>query len=130
MNILTEWIVCTHGHYGSSYATPDDVSWLMIKKKSQHCVKRSYCNRRPRDPLGEVLRLEVRVAISVETLIRRKLGEPIDPKLSEPSPLTEEYCIKPLQKVAACNPETKRPLHKTDKELGGGLTVVLKPTTA
>ena len=126
MNILTEWIVWTHGHYGSSYATPDDVSWLMIKKKSQHCVKRSYCNR----PLGEVLRLEVRVAISVETLIRRKLGEPKDPKLREPSPLTEDYCIKHLQKVAACNPETKRPLHKTDKELGGGLTVVQKPTTA
>ena len=129
MNILTVWTVCTHGLYGSRYATPDNVSWLMIKKKN-HCIKRSYCNRRPRDPLGEVLRLEVRVAISVETLIRRKLGEPIDPKLSEPSPLTEDYCIKHLQKVAARNPETKRPLHKTDKELGGGLTVVQKTITA
>ena len=96
-----------------------DVRWLMTKQKN-HCIKRSYCNRRPRDPLGEVLRLERRVVISVDTLIRRKLGEPIDPKLSEPSPLTEDYCIKHLQNVAARNPEIKRPLHKTDKELGGG----------
>ena len=99
-----------------------DVRWLMTKKKN-HCIKRSYCNRRPRDPLGEVLRLERRVVISVDTLMRRKLGEPINPLLSEPSPLTRDYCIKHLQLVAARKPKIKRPLRKTEsKNLAEGQT--------